>query len=154
VVAVERQDEGSRASLRPQAQVHAEGVALVGDRLHRRHHRLGRLGEVLPVGDGAPRAAARLPVVAVDEDEVDVGGVVELVAAELAHADDGEAGAAAIGGLGNAIERLQRLVRPAAGGAQAHVGEPRQLLGGYREVGVAQDIAGADAEELAVLEAA
>src|SRR5437764_298319 len=36
---------------------------------------------------------------------------------------------------------------------QARVGEPRQLLGGHGEIGVAEQIAGADAQELAVFEA-
>src|SRR6185436_16662721 len=42
---------------------------------------------------------------------------------------------------------------PAAGGGQTDVGEPRELLGGDGEIGVAQDVAAADAQELPVLEA-
>ena len=39
------------------------------------------------------------------------------------------------------------------GFAQAGVGQPRQLLGGHAEVGVAEQVAGADAQHVTILEA-
>ena len=153
-VAVQRQDQRARTPLGAQAQVHPEDVALLGDRLERVHDRPDRLAEEFAVGDAARLAARGLPVVPVDEDQVDVRGVIQLLASELAHADDHEAGGRPVGPDRRTVEPLEPLPRPVPGRGQAHVGHVRELLGGHGQVGVAQDVAAADAQELAVLEAA
>ena len=75
-IAVERQHERPHPALRPQSQIHAEGVALLGDRLERVRDEPHRLGEEVAVGDRPIWAARGVPVVAVDDDQVDVGGIV------------------------------------------------------------------------------
>ena len=94
----------------------------------------------------------RFAVGPVDEHQIDVGRVVELVAAELAHGDDRESGLGSVGAERDPV----RLAHGRRGLAQrlpdARVGQVRQLLGRPREVGVAQEIARADAQEMAVLE--
>src|SRR5262249_22339788 len=78
--------------LGPQAQIDGEHVALVGDLLEQRGELAADAGEILAVGRAARAAARRLAVLAVDEHQIDVGRVVELLAAELAHRDDRDAG--------------------------------------------------------------
>ncbi len=152
-VAVERQRDGARAPLGAQPQVDAEDVALVGDRLDDGRHIAAHAGEVLAVGDPALGAAGRLALGAVDEHQIDVRRVVQLLAAQLAHADHCPAGL-----LPRLVERRADagphlgLGHP-PGFAQAGVGQPGQLLGGHAEVGVAEQVAGADAEHVTILEA-
>ena len=153
-IAVERQHERAHPALRPQSQIDAEGVALLGDRLERVRDEPHRLGEEVAVGDRPILAARGVPVVAVDDDQVNVGGVVELVAAELAHAEHREPRRRPVRRPRRAVGVRQRFLRPSPGGLETHVGQVRQLLGGHGEVGVTQDVAAADAEQVAVLESA
>ena len=152
-VGLERQHHGAHPPLGPEPEVHAEGVALLGDRLERIHDGAGRLGEVFAVGHAAGFSARRQPVVAVDEDQIDVRGVVELAAAQLAHADYRQPRRLAVLARGRAVQRAKPLLRPSPGRVQTQVGEPRQLLRRHREVGIAENVAAGDADELAVLEA-
>ena len=73
-----------------------------------------------------------------DEQHVDVARVVELGAAELAHADDGERDR----GLDDRERR-----------AEAHLGERSELTADGREVGEAEEVARRDADVLASLPA-
>src|SRR5690606_32386394 len=80
----QRVGDGAAAALGAQPQVDAEDHVLVRDLAERRRHPLAQLGEELVQRQVADLAAVR----AVDVDEIDVGGEVELLAAELAQADD------------------------------------------------------------------
>jgi hypothetical protein len=60
-IAVERQHEGPHPALRAQSQIHAEGVALLGDRLERVRDEPHRLGEEVAVGDRPLRPPAVSP---------------------------------------------------------------------------------------------
>jgi hypothetical protein len=95
-IAFEREDQRAHSAFRPEPQVHAERVALLGHGLERRHDVAHGLREVFAVGNPSGVAARRLTVLAVYEDQVDVRGVVELVPAQLAHRDDGQAGGRSI----------------------------------------------------------
>ena len=154
LVAVERQDDPAHPALGTEPEIHAEGVPFLGHRLEGGHDVPRHGGEVVAVREAALRSARGLPVLSIDEDEVDVGGIVQLIAAELAHADDGEAGGRAVGSLGDAEALAETLLGPPPRGLQAHVGEARELFRGHRQVGVSQQVAGAYAQELAILEPA
>ena len=153
-VPVERQDDGAHPPLGPEAQVDAERVALVRDLLEERHDPPADAREVLAVGDAAVAAARRLAVGPVGEHEVDVGRVVELLAAELPHRDDRHAGLRP----GRVARRAVRDARRGLGErerfGEARVGEVRQLRGRHGEVGVTQKVSRADAQQVAVLHAA
>src|SRR5262249_57727341 len=85
--------------------------------------------------------------------EVDVGRVGELVAAELAHADDGQARRRPVGAHRNTVALPEALLGPSPRGGQAYIGHARELLGRDGKIGVAQDVPAADAKKLPVLEA-
>src|SRR3972149_4717026 len=108
-VAVQRQDQGPAPALGAQAQVHAERVTFLGDALEGGDDLARQPPEVLAVREGAARAAGGLAVLRVHEDEVDIGGVVELLAAELAHADDGEPGRLSTGRVGGSVPGVEGL---------------------------------------------
>ena len=76
-VRVERARQRSRPAFGTQIGIGAEHDAVGGGLAHRREHRAGR-------------ALGELAVTFVDEEHVDVAGVVELSAAELSHRDDPE----------------------------------------------------------------
>lgn len=78
-----------------------------------------------------------------DEDHVDVGDVVEFVAAALAHGDDGEPALARVLGGGGAGD--------AQGGAEGGGGEVGEFGGGLGDVGGAADVAGGDGQEAAAV---
>ena len=153
-IRVERHRDGTHAPLGSQPQVHPERVALLGDLLDPRHEIAAHAREERAGLQPALRPARRLAVGAVDEHEVDVGGIVQFLAAELAHADDGQARLAAVGVERRAESRARLGQRVRRRLRQAGVGEPRQLLGGQGEIRVAEQVAGADAQELAVFETA
>ena len=108
------------------------------------NHGAGELVEEAMVG------VVVLVVGLVDEDEVDVGAVVELAPAQLAHAEDDEAPRQPIERRG--FEHRSR--RDAQGALGDDVGEIRDLRGGGLERLAAQDVARGDAQDLAPLEAA
>src|SRR5207244_2441140 len=89
-------------ALGTEPEIHAEGVPFLGHRLEGGHDVPRHGGEVVAVREAALRSARGLPVLSIDEDAVDVGGIVKLIAAELTHADDGEAGVSAGGAVGRA----------------------------------------------------
>src|SRR5213076_365592 len=87
-VSVHREDDGPRPPLGPEAQVHPERVALLGDLLKEGHDPPADAREVLTARDAPAPPARRLAVGAVREHEVDIRRVVQLLAAELAHGDE------------------------------------------------------------------
>ncbi len=99
-VGVEAPRQGAGPALGAEVGVGAEDDA-VG-------RRLGHGGEQV-AGDPLGRGAAPL----VDEEDVDVAGVVELPPAELSHADDGHPPAVVDGRLGESQRRLEAALRPA-----------------------------------------
>jgi len=98
-------------------------VALLADGLERVDEEPGRLGEEMAVRHAASLAARRLAIVAVDEDHVDVRRIIQLVAAELAHADHRQPGWCPVGHDRAAVDRAERILRPAPRGGDTHVGE-------------------------------
>ena len=69
-----------------------------------------------------PRAVG-LAVFGKHEDQVDVGGKIELAAAELAHAEDHQLELAAVLAAWNSRARAQVAYRMIAGGTDADVGQ-------------------------------
>ena len=98
---------------------------------------------------------AFLPVVAIDQ--IDIGAVVELLAAQLAHAQHGEASlphaAPAVGRLGDPVPAHQAGPANLVHAVDDRLGQPGQLRGGVSHVDDSQNVAGADAQHLAALEA-
>src|SRR5207249_10803987 len=87
----ERDDDRPLAAARAEPEIDAEDEAVARDLAERARHLLGEAREELP-----ERAARRLFAVAlVDVDQIDVGAVVELLAAELAHTENDEGGGTA-----------------------------------------------------------
>ena len=112
-----------------QAGVHAEHEAVLGGPVQEVHQALGEAGEILAVGEG-PGRPAHLPFLPVGEDEVHVGGEVELAPAQLAHAQDHQGQ-----GIAGGVHRLPQFARLPGGQArQAQVdgglGEGGQLAQG------------------------
>ena len=98
------------------------------------------------------REVARLALIGgVDVDDVDVGREVQLLAAELAHADDGQGGVAraavVVGVAGRAVARAQLAIVERDREIERRVGEARELaadLGLEPEL----ELAGAESHEL------
>lgn len=106
---------------------------------------LGDLDGELFVGDDV--GSGGVAVGGVEEDEIDVGAVVELFAAEFADGEDGERSggeAVAAGVVGDDAGE---------GDVEDGVGEVGEFAGGFRELGEAADIAQEDAEEFPAAEA-
>lgn len=145
---------GPALPLGAQPQVHPVGLAAVGVRRQQPDQLADHAGEVLVGADAGGAPAGGLPLVVVDEHQVDVAGVVQLLAAELAEGQHGTADGAAVRG--------GRLAEPAGdlppGGGQGDVeggiGHPRNVAGNLVERPIADDVVGADAQQLAVAKAA
>ncbi len=149
---VEADDLGAGFAERPQPQVHAI------------HEAVGRHGaEQLRDAPAEPREVllvlhrARTHGLAVrgeQEHEVDVGGEVELAAAELAHAEHHELERLAVLAPRHAVANLERRGRPPAGGVDANVGQQRELAEHRLDVREAGEVAPRDAHQVAAAEAA
>ena len=79
---------GPRWPFGPQPQIDAVGLAAVGVRAEQPDDLGADAGEVIVVADDGDATAARLAFLVVEEHQVDVAGVVELLAAELAEGED------------------------------------------------------------------
>ena len=114
--------------LGPQPQVDAVGLAAVGvaPRAAGRPRRRRR-AKNSPLRDAAPRASG-LAVLVVDEHQVDVAGVVQLLAAELAERQHAEPTALAIGAERLAILLFEVLAGVYDRSLDNRVGEIRNLL--------------------------
>ena len=150
------QRPGQRAAvaLRPQAQVDAVGQAAVGVGRQQAHHLADDLGEELVVADAGDALAAGGAVLLVDEHQVDVAAVVQLLAAELAEGEDDAGDGPAGRGAGLAVALADVAQGGGQGDLQGHVGGARDVAGDLFERPVADDVVGADAEELPLAEAA
>ena len=98
--------------------------------------------------------AGRLALVVVEEDQVDVGAEVELLAAQLPQAQDDEPRGQAPRGHRDAVALLG--VRPgqADGRLGAGVGQVREVLGDHLQREAADDVVVADPQALAAAETA
>ena len=83
---VEADGQGPCVAVRPKAHVHAEHKPVAGLFVEQRNDPAAEANEIL-VGGERSRPVG-LPLVGIDEYEVDVRGNIQLPAAELAHADD------------------------------------------------------------------
>ena len=91
----QRQRQAPGAAEGAQAHVDAEGEAVGGDLAQHLDQALAQAQEIVLVGQ--PARAVALAGLAEGEDQVDVGGEVELASAQLAHADHGQALGRAVG---------------------------------------------------------
>ena len=135
-----------RARVRTQAKVGAEDIAMFGAVLEDAHQPARKPHEQVGCIHGIDdRGCRRIE----EDDEIDVGGKVQLVRAELAHAEDDPAGAFArvfrIGQLELALtvrvekQEVDRRV-------DACVGETAQPFDGRRRIGLAREIGERDQE--------
>ena len=154
VVIVQRRlqvgDRRPALSLGPQPQVHAVDAPQIGRLGQQADQLAGEVVEKLGVGDGP--VAVGLAVEIIEEDQVDVAGVVQLAAAELAHAQDDEPRGASVGAAGRAP--LGAEFPP--GGPQRRfqngVGQVGDLGGDGLEALLADDVAVGDPQRLPPLE--
>lgn len=132
----ERPHEGSVAPLGPQIGVDGPDTALDGG-LGADAHEVG--------GDACGGAHGFLLIGPVDgfpdKNDIDVGDVVQLVAAALAHGDHGEPADRGVLGRGGPGD--------GEGGAEGGGGEVGEFGGGLGDVGGAAHIAGGDGQQAA-----
>jgi hypothetical protein len=142
---IEGHDDFAVAAFGAEAEIDAVADAFGGVAAEEVGDEVGDLLRELFVGDGF--GAGGVAIGGVEEDEVDVGAVVELFAAELADGEDGDRSAGeavALGVVGDGA---------AEGDVEDGVGEVGEFAGGFREIGEAADVAEEDAEEFAAAEA-
>ncbi len=129
---VEADGERSAVPVRPQAHVNAEHVPVGGHFRERRNQLSAEPGEVLVIANRA--RPLRVSFFRISEDEVDVGGDVQLGAAKLAHAQHvqllrvparGAPGPAVLGGepLVEPPECVAHCDLGESGGGRQHLGE-------------------------------
>ncbi len=128
----------------PEPQVDAEAEPVGGDLGEGAGHLLAHSGGELAHG----ATSRQLAVARIDVDEVDVGAVIELAAAELAHAEHGEAGI-----LGMPLRQQPRANAPERR-LDERLGERRELAHRLVHGGEPDQVAAADAHELAPVVAA
>ena len=129
---VERADDGAGVAVGAQGQVDAEDEAVLGDVADEGMEQARGAAEVFLERGGAGAAggavglgaAAGVAVAFVEVDEVDVAGDVELARAELAHADDPEVAALAVGLEGGAVAGVELGEGVDAGEVEGDFGEP------------------------------
>ncbi len=149
--ALERVHDRTVLALGPEAEVDAEDEAVGGDLAERSRD---RFGDARRDGTGigrAARAARALAVgAAMDVHEIDVGAVVELAAAELAHCEHDEAKRLAVRECAELGERSRS--RVTNGDLDRRLGERGELAHRLVDGGTPGEIAGTDPQELAPLE--
>src|SRR5205823_10277315 len=140
----ERHRERPPSAAGAEAEVEPEAEPVGGHVAQGPRHLLAETREELAV-----RAAARVGAVAlVDVHEVDVGAVVELAAAELAHAEDDESPRPLAGPVGAPLGRETR-ARRVRRGVDDRLGERGELAHRLLDRRETEQIAPADPEELA-----
>ena len=144
---VEAEHERPLGPERAQPHVHTVDEAVRG-RLAEHLHELAReLEEEAVVVDAAP-APFGLPVLGVGEDEVDVGGEVQLARPELAECEDGELlGLAGVADRRAEVRALP-LVEPGEAGVDERVGEIGGVAHRLVEIGEPADVAPGDPHHL------
>ena len=149
----ERVHERTAPSLGSQSQIHAPDEAVFGHLFERRGEPPRHAAPVVVERDWPGAAAGGSAVVGVVKiDEIDVRAGVELLAAELAHAEDHEAPGRAARRQRRAEARRRRGDRLGERDLHGHVGEGRELTRGDVDVGAAegrrQDLAQRDPDPL------
>ena len=147
----DREGGRGRAGVRAQPQVGAEHIAVCRPLVHDRDQVAGEPGEDLlqPV---AARVGRDLLVE--EDDDVDVAGIVQLAGAELAHAEDDEAGALFRGlrvGQGELAPIVQGAEQVGTDGAQRHASDIRERAGHALQRPYRSDVGHADGETGAAL---
>ena len=137
--------EGPALAVGPQPHVDAEHVAVRRDVVERADDAPAEPLEEFPVRQ-RPRAI-RIAVFRIDEDEIDVGGHVELAPAELAHADHHEVLRCAVLVARLAVLGGERAVVQRDGGAQRDLGERRHVGADLGQIGARGQVAGQRVDE-------
>ncbi len=144
--------EGPAFAVGSQPHVDAKDIAIRRDLVQRADDAPAEPLEELAIGQRL--RAIRLAVLRVDEDEIDVGGHVELAPAELAHADHHEVlrGAVLVARL--AVLGRQRAPVERDGGVQGGLGERRHVGADLGQIGARAHVAGERVHEDAAAQAA
>lgn len=87
---LQRGDQGAGIARRAQAGIQLVNIPFTGLGGKDRDQLLGQLGKVFMIGNLL--IAVRLSLVIVDENDIQIGVVVQLTAPQLAHADDRQVG--------------------------------------------------------------
>ena len=134
----------------PQPQIDAVDHAQLGVLGQKPDELAGQVLEELVVAHG-PRTVG-LALAVVEKDQVDIAGIVQLAAAELAHAEDDEAGRLAVRADGVAPLRADLSPGRAEGPFENGVGQVGNLRRDRLQALVADDIAIGDPQRLAAFE--
>jgi len=147
---VEGDADFAEAAIGAEAEVDAVAEAFGGVGGEEVRETGGDFLEELAVGDGV--FAVGLAVALIEEEEVDVGAVVEFVGSEFTEGEDGEAALVAGGEAGGAVAGDEVEAKAAVGDVEEGVGDVGEFVGDLGEGGEAEDIAEEDAEDLAAAE--
>ena len=146
----QRAGQGPLVSLGPEPHVDAVGPAERGVVGEEPNDVAAHPGEELGVRDDARAGGLALDVI--EEDQVDVGAVVQLLAAELPHRQHDEPRGLALVPGGDAVPGLGPAASQPAGDLDAGVGQLREVEGDHLERDAAHDVVVADPEDLALAE--
>ncbi len=136
---LEARYQGTAVSIRSQAHVHAEHVAISGDLGQHRDQLAREPCEVLVVAD--PLGTARLAVVGVGENEIDIRRDVQFRAAQLAHAHDVQLLVLPAGGGWMTVTGGEIVMQPRQGVTDGGLGERRRRLHHFGERGDTAQVA-------------
>ena len=139
---IEAHHRGARVAERAQPQVHAVDEAFVGPRAEELRQAPPDADEVLLVRERSQPVG--FAVLRKEQNEVDVGGEVELAAAELAHAEHEQFELASVGAAGPAVPCRESLGRADTRRMDARVGEQRELAQHGLDVREAREVAPGD----------
>src|SRR4029079_6877148 len=124
---IKRTSEGAIAAMRPQTQVDAIGGAFARGVAHQFADSFRKFDEVFAVAEFALLAGAGgHAFVGIDENEIDVGSVVELARAKLSEGDDAKlrgGDSPALVAQRRAVTIVEVLTRQAQGVIQKRIGE-------------------------------
>ncbi len=150
----QRPSQGAAFAFGPQPEIDAVGQPLIAVLRQEAHDFAHNAREEIVVADAADAFAARRAVFVEKEHEVDVGAVIQLLAAVLAEGQDDTAG-----GLFMVGKRLAEAIFDGPQGdvqrdLQGHVGDAGNIAGHLLKRPIADDVVGADAQQLALAKAA
>src|SRR5262249_9689634 len=117
----QRAGQGAALPLGAQAEIDAVGLAVGGGGGEQADQLAGNVGEVFIAGDAGDPLSPGLPLLGVDEHQVDVTGVVQLLAAELAEGQHDAADRPAVGGERLAEAPADRAARTGQGYVEGDV---------------------------------
>src|SRR5690606_29075182 len=143
---IKAEHQRTSRAIGPQAHVGTKDEAVHGNRIEGADQALPQAHEEFLIIQRALDALG-LPTLRKAEDQVDIRGEIQLMSAELAHAEDHHLLRLATAPADGGAELLAvTRVEPAVGQVDAGVGQVRQIATGLLEGGLATDVTPDDAQ--------